>query len=174
LSDRGIDVLLRSVERWPGSHNGDGAGAAMFASGGVINRVPADATAFVHRDQFAVLATEAEWTPQDSPRTVARNVSWIEGLAAGLQPYVSGSAYQNFMDRSQPNWQHALRAEHPAERRAKLRDWLRTGCHLPSSAQTADAWTERSCASRAPVGAAMLSDVVTDRRPSAVAAAHCT
>ena len=46
--------------------------------------------------------------------------------------------------------------------------------YLPSSAQTADAWTERSCASRAPVGAAMLSDVVTDRRPSAVAAAHCT
>jgi hypothetical protein len=46
--------------------------------------------------------------------------------------------------------------------------------YLPSSAQTADAWTERSCASRAPVGAAMLSDIVTDRRPLAVAAAHCT
>jgi FAD/FMN-containing dehydrogenase len=107
LSDRGIDVLLRSVERWPGSHNGDGAGAALFASGGAINRVPANATAFVHRDKFAVLATEAEWTPQDSPRTVARNLSWIEGLAAGLQPHVSGSAYQNFMDRSQPDWQNA-------------------------------------------------------------------
>jgi hypothetical protein len=89
------------------THNGDGAGAAMFAFGGAINRVPADATAFVHRDKFAVLATEAEWTPQDAPRTVARNLSWIKGLAAGLQPHVSGSAYQNFMDRSQPDWQHA-------------------------------------------------------------------
>jgi len=46
--------------------------------------------------------------------------------------------------------------------------------YLPSSAQTTDAWTDRSCASRAPVGAGMFSDVVTDRRPSAVAAAHCT
>ena len=45
---------------------------------------------------------------------------------------------------------------------------------LPSSAQTAAAWSERSCCRRAPVGAAMLSDVVTERRPSAVAAAHCT
>ena len=49
-----------------------------------------------------------------------------------------------------------------------------TGRYLPSSAQTADAWTERNCASKRPVGAAMLSDVVTDRRPSAVAAAHWT
>lgn len=46
--------------------------------------------------------------------------------------------------------------------------------YFPSSAHTADAWTERSCCSRAPVGAAIFSDVVTERRPSAVAAAHCT
>lgn len=107
LSHQGVDVLLRAVERWPGSHNDDGAGAALFASGGAINRVPADATAFVHRDKFALLATEASWTPQDSPRTVARNLSWIEALTTGLQPHLSGSAYQNFIDRSQPNWQDA-------------------------------------------------------------------
>jgi hypothetical protein len=46
--------------------------------------------------------------------------------------------------------------------------------YFPSSAHTADAWTERICRSRAPAGAAIFSDVVTERRPSAVAAAHCT
>lgn len=107
LDGAGVDVLLRALERWPGSHNEDGAGAALFASGGAINRVPADATAFVHRNMFAVLATETEWTPQDSPRTVARGLAWIEQLADGLRPHTTGAAYQNFIDRAQPNWQTA-------------------------------------------------------------------
>jgi hypothetical protein len=58
-----VDVLLRAVERWPGSRNPDGAGAAMFASRGAVNRIPADATAFVHRDSFAVFRF-----PQSIPR----------------------------------------------------------------------------------------------------------
>jgi FAD/FMN-containing dehydrogenase len=107
LNDRGVDALLRAVERWPGSRNPDGAGAAMFASGGAINRVPADATAFVHRDSFAVLATETEWTPRDSHRSVARGLAWIERLADELRPHTNGSAYQNFIDRAQPHWQSA-------------------------------------------------------------------
>jgi FAD/FMN-containing dehydrogenase len=107
LGGAGVDVLLRAVERWPGSHNEDGAGAAMFASGGAINRVPADATAFVHRSDFAVLATETEWTPRDSARTVARGLAWIEDLADGLRPHTTGAAYQNFIDRGQPDWQNA-------------------------------------------------------------------
>jgi FAD/FMN-containing dehydrogenase len=107
LDGRGVDVLLRAIERWPGSHNPDGAGAAMFASGGAINRIPAHATAFVHRNAFAVLATETEWTPRDSRRTVARGLAWIERLAEGLRPHTTGAAYQNFIDRSQPHWQSA-------------------------------------------------------------------
>ncbi len=107
LNGQGVDVLLRAIERWPGSRNPDGAGAAMFASGGAINRVPADSTAFVHRNSFAVLATETEWTPRDSRRTVARGLAWIEGLAEELRPHTNGSAYQNFIDRAQPHWQAA-------------------------------------------------------------------
>ncbi len=107
LNGQGVDVLLRAVERWPGSRNPDGAGAAMFASGGAINRVPADATAFVHRNSFAVLATETEWTPRDSRRTVRSGLAWIEQLADELGPHTNGSAYQNFIDRAQPHWQAA-------------------------------------------------------------------
>lgn len=107
LSEAGVDVLLRAVERWPGSSNDDGAGAALFASGGAINRVPAAATAFVHRGQFALLATEATWTAADQRRTVDANVDWLEGLAEGLAPYVTHSAYQNFIDPSQTDWEAA-------------------------------------------------------------------
>jgi FAD/FMN-containing dehydrogenase len=107
LNGDGVESLLRAVERWPGSRNPDGAGAAMFASGGAINRVGAEATAFVHRSAFAVLATETEWTPRDSRRTVRRGLDWIDGLADELRPHTNGHAYQNFIDRSQPRWQHA-------------------------------------------------------------------
>jgi hypothetical protein len=44
----------------------------------------------------------------------------------------------------------------------------------PSTAHTAVVWTARSLASRRPLGAGMLSDVVTARVPSAEAAANWT
>ena len=104
LSEEGTRALLRAVERWPGSSNADGAGAAMFASGGAINRVTPAATAFVHREQFALLATEASWTGKDSKEIVAKNLAWIERLADSLAPHVTRYAYQNFIDRSQKDW----------------------------------------------------------------------
>jgi FAD/FMN-containing dehydrogenase len=107
LSGDGIDTLLRWIERWPGSSNPEGCGMAMFASGGQINRVPAGATAFVHRDEFALIATETTWEATDSKAVIERDLDWIEGLADALRPHVSGFAYQNFIDRSQRDWQHA-------------------------------------------------------------------
>jgi FAD/FMN-containing dehydrogenase len=107
LSGHGIETLINSIDRWPGSTNGDGAGMAMFLSGGAINRVPADATAFVHRSDFAVIALETTWTKEDPSSVSKRGLDWIEGMYDALRPDVSSFAYQNFIDRAQPNWQHA-------------------------------------------------------------------
>jgi FAD/FMN-containing dehydrogenase len=120
LSGDGIDTVLRWIERWPGSSNTDGGGMAMFASGGAINRVPAAATAFVHRDEFALIATETTWTASDSEAVINRGLDWIEGFADALQPHLSGFAYQNFIDRSQRNWQHAYYGSN-LERLSKLK-----------------------------------------------------
>jgi FAD binding domain/Berberine and berberine like len=107
LSDRGIETLVHWVERWPGSSDPDGGGMAMFASGGAINEVPAAATAFVHRDEFALIAMETSWNGRDSESVVGQNLDRIEGFAEALRTHVSGFAYQNFIDRSQADWQHA-------------------------------------------------------------------
>jgi FAD binding domain/Berberine and berberine like len=107
LSHAGIELLVDHIQSWPGSSNGDGAGMAMFLSGGAINRVAADATAFVHRDEFALIALETTWTTMDSDSVSRRGLDWIEGFADALRPHVSGFAYQNFIDRSQPDWEHA-------------------------------------------------------------------
>jgi len=61
----------------------------------------------VHRDEFALIATETTWSATDSKAVVGRGLDWVEGFADALRPHVSGFAYQNFIDRSQRNWQHA-------------------------------------------------------------------
>jgi FAD/FMN-containing dehydrogenase len=61
----------------------------------------------VHRSQFAVLAMETSWEPSDPSSTVDANLEWLDDLGASMRPFVGGSAYQNFIDRTQPNWQEA-------------------------------------------------------------------
>jgi FAD/FMN-containing dehydrogenase len=107
LPDRAIATLLKWVERWPGSSNSDGGGAAMFAWGGAMNRVPADATAFIHRDALFLLVFGTSWGAEDSRRAVRANRRWIEEFYDAMQPYVSDQAYQNFIDPALRNWQQA-------------------------------------------------------------------
>jgi hypothetical protein len=64
---------------------------------------------------------------------------------------------------------HGLMAAH----RSTMDGSMERG-YFRSRAQTAAACTLLRRASSAPSGAGMLSVVVTERRPSAVAAAHCT
>ena len=54
-----------------------------------------------------MLATESSWEPDDDQSVIDANVEWLDGLAEELAPHVSGSAYQNFIDRGQPDWQQA-------------------------------------------------------------------
>jgi FAD/FMN-containing dehydrogenase len=103
----GIDVLLRAVERWPGSSNSGGGGIALFAWGGAIARVAPDATAFVHRKARFLLAYDTSWGARDSQALVRANLDWLDRLAEGIAPYVTPQAYQNFIDRSLQNWERA-------------------------------------------------------------------
>ena len=107
LSDRAIATLLKWIERWPGSLNSDGGGAAMFAWGGAMNRVPAEATAFSHRDALFLLALGTSWEAEDSRKAVNANLRWIQEFSDAMQPYVSDQAYQNFIDPALKNWQQA-------------------------------------------------------------------
>ncbi len=107
LTGDGIATMLDQIERLPGSHNPDGGGIAIFASGGAINRVAADATAFVHRDDFALLASEVTWSADDDESTVRENLDWLDAFAEAMGPHVSPFAYQNFIDRTQADWEQA-------------------------------------------------------------------
>jgi FAD/FMN-containing dehydrogenase len=107
LAAEGVQTLLSWVERWPGSHNGDGGGVGLFSWGGAINRVAPDATAFVHRDTLFLVSMDTAWTEDDSPAQVDANLDWLNGLHSAMAPHVTGSAYQNFVDPELTDWREA-------------------------------------------------------------------
>ena len=95
LSAAAISTLVDAVI----ARQGQGRGALYFdASGGAINRVPKAATAFVHRD--ALFSIQYTSVGGGSP-------TWLTSLYAQMRPYVSGFAYQNYIDPQLHTWPHA-------------------------------------------------------------------
>lgn len=74
---------------------------------GAIGAVPADATAFPHRDSLFVSQYEARWRKGASPELEAANIAWACGLYEALEPYRSGSSYLGYIDRELEDWQQA-------------------------------------------------------------------
>jgi len=77
---------------------------ALDAYGGAINRIPTDATAFVHRNAMCSAQYLAHWS---SPAGEAAAGDWLRGVYAAMRPYVSGFAYQNYIDPELKSWKHA-------------------------------------------------------------------
>jgi hypothetical protein len=106
LSARGIDALVGAVEARRSTGRGSGL-VLLDSSGGAINRVRKAATAFVHRDALFSLQYLAYWDAGDPPASVAANLRWLRRFRAAMRPYVSGFAYQNYIDPELSNWKHA-------------------------------------------------------------------
>jgi hypothetical protein len=79
----------------------------MDASGGAINRVPVDATAFVHRDDLFHCQYLAYWDERDPRRAVDANLAWIGDFYEAMAPFASGRAYQNYIDPDVEGWKQA-------------------------------------------------------------------
>jgi FAD/FMN-containing dehydrogenase len=108
LTSKQVTAAAERLLEWPGSGNKDGAGIAMFALGGEVNRVPAEATAFVHRHALFILAAETCWADHDGPDIAAANLRWLDRFYdetfGGAPPEFS---YQNFPDPTLRDWRRA-------------------------------------------------------------------
>jgi len=75
-----------------------GSGAILFDSyGGAINRVAPDATAFIHRTALCCM----QYLSYDGGE------GWLADTHAAMRPFVSGQAYQNYIDPGLGTWRHA-------------------------------------------------------------------
>ena len=90
LSDGLLDVLLGAVTTLPTPE------CEIFVAslGGAINRVPAAATAYPHRDVAFVMNVHTRW--RDAAQDQAC-VEWARRLHAAAAPFATGGVYVNFM-----------------------------------------------------------------------------
>ncbi len=104
LPTHAINMLVSAIANRQSDPNFGPAGFGFDASGGAINRIAADATAFVHRDTLFSAQYSANWQPSDSASTVSANMDWVTQAWQSMRSYASGQAYQNYIDPNQPDW----------------------------------------------------------------------
>ena len=102
LSKAALADLLAGLEANQASTSLGAASLIFDAYGGAINRVPAAATAFVHRDSLFSIQYFSRW-----PGDGTDDLNWIRGLYRTMRPHVSGFAYQNYIDPDLASWKHA-------------------------------------------------------------------
>ena len=83
MSGQLIDDLLQGLEEGPSCD------AAVFfqLSGGAINRVPADATAFAYRDALGNLLSAVDWPAGEDP---SEYIAWERAYWKTLEPHTTG------------------------------------------------------------------------------------
>jgi FAD/FMN-containing dehydrogenase len=117
LPSAGRGLLIRAVERASGDRSLSSAAILLDSYGGAINRVAPAATAFVHRHaRFGV--QYLTYYPSAGELGAAR--AWLTGAWKPLRPYVSGEAYQNYIDPELAGWERAYYgSNYPRLQRAK-------------------------------------------------------
>jgi FAD/FMN-containing dehydrogenase len=91
FSPAGRAAMIAAVEA-------TGSGALLCDSyGGAINRIAPTASAFVHRQELFCIQYYGNGS----------TAAWIDQAWTKMRPFVSGQAYQNYIDASLKNWQTA-------------------------------------------------------------------
>ncbi|GAA2376766.1 FAD-binding oxidoreductase [Catellatospora methionotrophica] len=115
-----LPVLVDAVRRWPGGGSPGGAGAALFAWGGAISRVPVADTAFPHRDTRFLLSLDTSWMRHDPPEVVRANLDWLHEHYDACADFAPDASYVNFTDPDLDGWQRAYYGPH-ADRLAEIK-----------------------------------------------------
>ncbi len=90
LSDRFIDTLVGFAERLPSAL----CEIPVISLGGQIRALPADSTAYPHRDAAYVMNVHGRWEGPDQDEQVVR---WARDLWSATEADATGGTYINFM-----------------------------------------------------------------------------
>jgi FAD/FMN-containing dehydrogenase len=90
VSEGLIDALIAHARKLP-----DPSTEIAFAQlGGAVSRVPADATAYSHRDGQFVMNVHGRW---EDPAKDAECIGWARDLFRATAPFATGAVYVNFL-----------------------------------------------------------------------------
>lgn len=76
--------------------------------GGAINSYPKLASAFIHRDVAMDFFVDVFWVDDGDQ---ARELAWLDGFMALMQPHLNGHVYQNYPHRAMPDYRQAYWGE---------------------------------------------------------------
>ncbi|KAG6552088.1 hypothetical protein Mapa_006397 [Marchantia paleacea] len=96
MSDAGIQAYIEALRK------GSEASYSildLFGPTSVINKVPSNATAWVHRDALYSIQMFTYW---ENSSDASCSISWIENLWRTARRFSSPSAYQNYIDVQMP------------------------------------------------------------------------
>jgi len=105
LPEEAIAIMLEHFFLWPADSRE--AEFKIFSWGGAYNQTSPEATAFVHRSADYIIESDASWHSEDPVSVSDASKEWIQELFVKLQPFFTGSAYQNFIDPTLIDWQSA-------------------------------------------------------------------
>ncbi len=105
LGDAGVSALIAGIANRK-ADGGQGA-VGIDAYGGAINRVDPKATAFVHRSALASAQYSVPFSPGTPSSQLSASQAWLDSWYNTMAPHMDGSAYQNYIDASLPNWARA-------------------------------------------------------------------
>jgi hypothetical protein len=103
FSERALATIVAWLEEAEKARFGSAA-LLLDSYGGALNRVPATATAFVHRNSLFSGQYLSYWR---SPAGRPLALQWLRGFHDAMRPHVSGFAYQNYIDPELANWKRA-------------------------------------------------------------------
>jgi FAD/FMN-containing dehydrogenase len=112
LLREGIDVIVEALESAARDPRLGAIGILMFAHGGAINRVDADATAFAHRSALFSIRYTAFWSTTAPADVAAAHLGWVRDTHAAMQPFVSRGAVTNYADPELRDWGSAYYGPH--------------------------------------------------------------
>jgi FAD/FMN-containing dehydrogenase len=100
-----IGALVANFSR--GLAGGQSREVAFLAWGGAYNRVPADATAFVHRDELFLIQHLLVLDPATGSSGRGSALEWLARSWEHVHPWGSGGVYPNFPDPDLEDWGRA-------------------------------------------------------------------
>ncbi|MBJ7579280.1 FAD-binding oxidoreductase [Devosia sp. MC532] len=95
---------IEKMAHWPGT--GSSGNLVFFQTGGQVNTVRSDATAFVHRTSHWLSTANLSWSEDDAtkPAIVDAACAWQDDLYSVVTSADTKGAFQNFPDPSLSDW----------------------------------------------------------------------